>query len=248
MTRKMHLTSRFRRGSDPALKIKGGQPSGPRRTRGGMSAFVARALVCVLTPLVMSSQGGFAQQAEPAQPTQEPQAGQAAQTLPVHSQILSVDRERLFTQSLYGRRILAELEVERARLAAEARKVDAALVAEEKNLTEQRDKLSSDAFRLLADAFDEKVQALRRERPAREKDFTDRFEREQLAFYEKIGPALGAVVRERGGVVILDRRAILLATQNIDITDAALARIDQVIGDGATDPVPSPAQDDPAAN
>ncbi len=151
---------------------------------------------------------------------------------PCNPTLLTVDRERLFTQSMYGRRILAELETERSRLAAEARKVDADLVAEEKNLTDQRAKLSPDAFRLLADAFDEKVQALRRERPAREKDFSDRFEREQQAFFQKIGPILGVVVRERGGVVIVDRRAILLTTQNIDITDHAIARIDVVLGDG----------------
>ena len=72
------------------------------------------------------------------------------------SDILTIDRDLLFRQSLYGKRILADLETERLRLASEARKVDAALAAEEKSLTEQRETLTPEAFRALADAFDDK--------------------------------------------------------------------------------------------
>jgi len=151
----------------------------------------------------------------------------------VQSAILTIDRDLLFRQSLYGKRILAELEVERRRLASEARKVDAALAAEENTLTEQRASLSAADFRALADAFDAKVKRLREERPAQEQEFTRRFEQERVAYFEKIGAVLGAIVRERGGVVILDRRAILLTTQNIDITDVAIDRIDAQLGDGS---------------
>ncbi len=156
------------------------------------------------------------------------------------SDILTIDRDLLFRQSLYGKRILADLETERLRLASEARKVDAALAAEEKSLTEQRETLTPEAFRALADAFDEKVQALREGRPVQEQEFTNRFEQERVAYFEKIGAILGEIVRERGGVVIVDRRAILLTTQNIDITDAAIARIDAQLGDGQPVNPPGP--------
>ncbi|WP_424943082.1 OmpH family outer membrane protein [Aliiroseovarius crassostreae] len=152
------------------------------------------------------------------------------------SQILAVDRDRLFTGSLYGRRILAELETERSRLAMEARKVEAALAEEEQSLTEQRSTLTPEAFRVLADAFDEKVQSLREERPVLEQEFKRRFETERSAFFEKAGPILGQVVRDRGGVMIIDRRAILLTTQKIDITDEAIRRIDEILGDGQGEP------------
>ena len=158
----------------------------------------------------------------------------------VQSAILTIDRDLLFRQSLYGKRILAELEVERRRLASEARKVDAALAAEENTLTEQRATLSATEFRTLADAFDAKVKRLREERPAQEQEFTRRFEQERVSYFEKIGAVLGAIVRERGGVVILDRRAILLTTQNIDITDAAIKRIDAQLGDGSLGPTNAP--------
>ncbi len=166
----------------------------------------------------------------------------------VRSPIFTVDRDALFSQSKYGKRILAELEQERARLAREARRVEAALAEEEKQLTEKRDTLPAEEFRKLADAFDAKVQALRQETPAQEQAFSRRFEQERVAFFEKAGPVLGQLVRDLGGIMIIDRRAILLTTQNIDITAVSIARINAELGEGAPDtPARSEPQDPPDA-
>ncbi|WP_298906525.1 OmpH family outer membrane protein [uncultured Aliiroseovarius sp.] len=158
------------------------------------------------------------------------------------SQIVTIDRQRLFSETAYGRRVLATVEVERARLAQETREAEAALAQEEMMLTEQRSSLDPTSFRALADAFDNKVNELRAEGQAREQEFVRVLEREQTAFFERIGPILGRMVRELGAVVILDRRAILLAAQNIDITDMAIRRIDQELGDGLSTPN-APADD-----
>ncbi|NDW52161.1 OmpH family outer membrane protein [Aliiroseovarius sp. PrR006] len=163
------------------------------------------------------------------------------------SQIVTIDRQRLFSDTAYGQRVLATVEVERARLAQETREAEADLAKEEKQLTEQRSSLDPTSFRVLADAFDQKVNELRAEGQQREQEFVRVLEREQSAFFERIGPILGRLVREVGAVVIIDRRAILLATQNIDITDAAIRRIDQELGDGVASPAPpsdAPSEDE----
>ncbi|WP_218142237.1 OmpH family outer membrane protein [Aliiroseovarius sediminilitoris] len=157
----------------------------------------------------------------------------AQQTGSAVSQIVTIDRQSLFSDTQYGRRVVETVESERVRLASETRKVEEALVKEERELTDKRDGMSPDDFRKLAKAFDEKVQALRTEGTEREQEFVRTLEREQAAFFERIGPILGKLVRELGAVVILDRRAILLTTQNIDITKLAVERIDQVLGDGS---------------
>ncbi|MCI2398370.1 OmpH family outer membrane protein [Aliiroseovarius subalbicans] len=163
------------------------------------------------------------------------------------SQIVIVDRERLFSGSAYGQRVLAELEIERSRLAAETREIEQALEAEEKALADDRATLEADVFRAKADAFDAKVQALRSERVVTEQNFVRRNETAQLAFYDEIGPLLGQLLREMGAVVILDRRVILLTTQNIDITDLAITRINQVLGDGTQPDGQGPAPAAPDA-
>lgn len=171
-----------------------------------------------------------------------------AQTLGrVVSPILTVDRERLFAGSLYGQRINRELEGASAAMAAETRKIETALEAEELELTDQRATLAPEAFRALANAFDEKVQALRKQRETAETNLRQRIEDAQLNYFDQIGPLLGELVRERGAVMILDRRAILLTAADVDITDAAIARIDAVLGDGTSaeeresTPSPEPA-------
>lgn len=151
------------------------------------------------------------------------------------SQIVTIDRFRLFSETAYGRRVVAAVEVERARLAQETRAAEADLAQEEKLLTDQRGTLEPKDFRILADAFDKKVSALRAEGQAREEEFVSVLEREQSAFFERIGPILGELVRELGAVVIIDRRAVLLTARNIDITEMAIRRIDEELGDGVTD-------------
>ncbi|OIP87607.1 MAG: hypothetical protein AUK37_01145 [Rhodobacterales bacterium CG2_30_65_12] len=173
-----------------------------------------------------------------------------AQTLGrVVSPILTVDRDRLFADSLYGQRINRELEASSAAMATETRKIETALEAEELDLTERRATLTPEAFRALADAFDEKVQALRQQRDTAETNLRQQIEQAQLAYFDQIGPLLGALVRERGAVMILDRRAILLTAADVDITDEAIARIDAVLGDGAEvqDGAIAPAPDDTPA-
>lgn len=159
----------------------------------------------------------------------------------VVSQIVTIDRQSLFSDTQYGRRVVETVEAERVRLANETRKVEEALVKEERELTEKRDSMSPEDFRKLAKAFDAKVQALRTEGTEREQEFVGTLEREQAAFFDRIGPILGQLVRELGAVVILDRRAILLTTRNIDITKLAVERIDQVLGDGSDLPDNAPS-------
>lgn len=156
----------------------------------------------------------------------------------VVSPILTIDRDRLFSGSRYGQRVNRELEAASNAMAAETRKIEAALEEEERALTERRASLTAEEFRSLANAFDDKVQALRDERDTAEANLRGQIEQAQLQFFDRIGPILGALVRERGAVMILDRRAILLTAADVDITDDAIARIDAVLGDGA-----EPAQD-----
>ncbi|WP_371171094.1 OmpH family outer membrane protein [Aliiroseovarius sp. 2305UL8-7] len=162
------------------------------------------------------------------------------------SQIVTIDRQRLFSDTIYGRRVVEAVETARQQIRAENQIVETELRDEERRLTEQKTELSPEAFRKLADEFDAKVEALRVKATAREQEFASKLEQDQAEFFERIGPVLGQLVRELGAVVILDQRAILLTTQNIDITELALQRIDSVLGDGSAPINQAPATDDGA--
>ncbi|APZ54645.1 OmpH family outer membrane protein [Salipiger abyssi] len=151
----------------------------------------------------------------------------------VQSQILTVEIDRLFAESAYGQRITRMLEAEGSEIAAENRRIEAELTAEEKDLTEKRATLSPSEFRALAEAFDQKVQELRREQDTKARSLGNLSEERRRQFLAAAEPVLAQLMREAGAAVILDKRTVFLSAGVIDITDTAIARIDAAIGDGA---------------
>ncbi len=153
----------------------------------------------------------------------------------VQSPILTVDSERLYQASAFGKRAARELEERTNVLQAENRRIEAALAEEERALTDQRPTLTPEAFRALADAFDEKVQATRQRQDAKSRALTQQLEEDRIAFLNAAVPVLQTLMREAGAAVVLERRGVFLSATAIDITDDAIARIDAVIGDGSAE-------------
>lgn len=160
------------------------------------------------------------------------------------SPILIIDQERLFAESHLGEQIGREMEAKTEALAAENRRIEAELIAEEQALTERRKELPAAEFRVLAENFDAKVQRIRAEQDAKERDLQHEREQAQARFLGRIVPILGQLAAERGAVAILDRRTVFLAADSIDITEQAIARINALIAaeeEGTPDPeTPAP--------
>ncbi|ASM72515.1 MULTISPECIES: OmpH family outer membrane protein [Roseobacteraceae] len=181
-----------------------------------------------LTLLATALAGSFVVAQEQPAPTPAP-----AQRSAVQTPILTIDTERLFSQSAFGLRVAREIEERGAALSAENRSIEAELGAEEQELTEKRSAMEPGAFRVLADAFDQKVQDTRRAQEAKGRELSQLLEKEQIAFLNTAAPILESLMRDSGAGVILERRSVFLSANAIDITDAAIARINTALGDGA---------------
>jgi len=155
------------------------------------------------------------------------------------AQVLILDSNRLYTASRYGRRMLAETEAEGRALASENRDLEAALEAEEKALADRRAALPPAEFQALAQTFDAKVREIRRARSAKERDFEERKDQSQRAFFQRVLPVLNQILEESGADVILDRSAAIITTARVDITDLAIARIDATLPNAAAGPAPA---------
>ena len=153
--------------------------------------------------------------------------------------ILTINSDRLYSESDFGQRVAREVEEESAVLAAENRRIEAELTAEESALTEQRPDLEAGAFRALADAFDTKVSEIRRTQDKKARDLVGRSEDARLIFLQASRPVLGALMRETGASVILERSSVFLSANATDVTDLALDRINAAIGDGSTLDLPA---------
>ncbi len=151
----------------------------------------------------------------------------------MRSPVLTVDPEALFEGSLFGRRLIEDIRAETEALAAENRRIEAELTAEEQELTDRRPDMDVEAFRAEAEDFDAKVQMIRRQQDAKERDL-ERLETESRdRFLVAAQPILGRMMLQRGAVVMLDRRSVFLGFGAIDVTDAAIAEIDAELGDGS---------------
>ena len=165
----------------------------------------------------------------------------------VQSEILVLDPDRLFAESLVGQRLTEQYQNARTALIAANRELEAELRAEEQALTDSRKTMGAAAFRAQADGFDARGRSIRSENERKARDLERGRELAPLSLMRVAEPVLVQVMRDTGGKIILDNRQVLLRADAIDITDLAIARVDAVIGDGATMddgtvPIPDPAQ------
>lgn len=157
------------------------------------------------------------------------------------SPVVTLDQDRLFAESKFGRGVLARNEAEEAALATENRKLEAALEAEERSLTELRTRMALADFRKLADEFDQRVEEVRQAQDGRFRALVRQREDDRRKFIEAALPVLGQLMSEKGAVVLLDRNAIVLSFGRIDITDEAVARLDVELGEGPLEPGAGPS-------
>lgn len=166
-----------------------------------------------------------------------PVLAQTAPTLQQRPAILVLNQERLLQQTQFGLRIQAELEVASTRLAAENRRIETQLTEEELDLTQRRATLPAAEFRALADEFDTRVTGIRAAQAAKGRDLQAQADAAQQRFFEETLPVLLEIVQSRGAAVLLDSRSVLLSAGSVDITDAAIAAIDETLGNGGEAPL-----------
>ena len=160
-------------------------------------------------------------------------AVQAQQLGVPQAEVLTLSSDRLFTESQFGQRVLRQVESESALLAQENERIVAELSKEEKDLTEKRAELEPEEFRPLAEAFDNKVQSHREGQRAKLDALARQSEEARQTFFELAQPILIELLRESGASIVIERSNVFLSSDRTDVTDAAIARINELIGDGS---------------
>lgn len=165
-----------------------------------------------------------------------PLAGMAQDAPP--PQIVTLDQDRLYSASRFGAALEAKALAATQELATENRKIETDLAAEEAALTTQRATLSAADFSALAEAFDTKVQRIRAEQEAKVQALAADRDAGRKQFFNAAVPVLAELMRQMGAYAILNRDAVVLSFDSIDITDRAIAELDAKLGDGAGAPQP----------
>ena len=85
-------------------------------------------------------------------------------TLP-RTSVIIIDKQRVLSETLYGRRLASELRQMEQLQVADNKRLLQELELEEASLTKQRSSMNADEFRVLAANFDEKVQLISNQQP-----------------------------------------------------------------------------------
>jgi len=167
-----------------------------------------------------------------------------AQDLPLaNTPVITIDSERLFLNSEFGKRVARGIEARGNYLASENRQIEAELAEAEQKLTDMRTAMTPDEFRPLADAFDTRVQATRQAQAGKSRALNALLEQEREVFLNAAGPVLQELMEEVGASVVLERRTVFISANSSDITVEAIARLNATLGDGAdVKPAPIPPQ------
>lgn len=158
---------------------------------------------------------------------------------PFESQVLTINQQRLFEDSAFGKASMSRLEADSRALQAEIRQIESDLEIEERLLTERRATLSAAEFQPLAQAFDDKVEKIRASWVAKDRDLKRQRDADQQAFFELAVPILAELMRDVGALVLVDQASVILSIDRVDITQAAIDRIDEKLN---ADAAPEGAQ------
>lgn len=151
--------------------------------------------------------------------------------------LLTLDQDRFFVESDFGRSAIERERAETAALEQENKRIEAELVAEEQSLTEQRKTLSAEEFAARATDFDEKVERIRSEQDAKARRLVEKRDQERKDFLRLAAPVLGELLGERQATAILDKGLVIVSLSAVDITDEAIAKLNAALAQPTT-PVP----------
>ncbi len=143
-----------------------------------------------------------------------------------NSSVLLMDADAVYQRSVFAAFLRQPLEDRRVALAQENADLVAELEAEELALTEQRPTMVPADFQDAARAFDEKAKRTRQEQDRKELDIQQGLATVRRQFFVQIQPVVAEIMQERGASLVLENSSVLYGLPSVNITDAAIARID----------------------
>ncbi len=177
-------------------------------------------VICAAAMAAVFAFGTFGTDAAMAAPPVPPAGG-----APV-ARILMVDLRRVLGESKVGRDMQRQAEGLKANATKE-------LEGESKGLERDQVALQQQAAILAADVKARRIKEFEQKREAFQKKVQNRSEMIQLGVMkaqrqieQALGPVLQGILRERGGSVLVDRSAVLLAPNALDVTDITIQRLD----------------------
>jgi outer membrane protein len=168
--------------------------------------------------LLFCGLGGGAVSAAPATP---PTTGAAPA-----ARILMVDLRRVMAVSKSGQDIARQVQSLKQQAQSELQGEERSLQAEKTQLEQQAAILAPDVKARRIKDFQAKAEAFQKKVDQRGSLIQGGVLKAQQQLEQALGPILQGIMQERGATVLLDRSAVLLAPNAIDVTNIVVQRLD----------------------
>ena len=147
---------------------------------------------------------------------------------PPQPKIVVIDRAAILQFSKVGQDISKQMQAAANQAKADLSGQGRALQAEERNLQQQVAILAPDVKAKRLAAFQAKAQSLQGAAQRKDDQLKAAFAQARGAIEQQLGPILQQLVKERGANMVLDKQAVVFATQGgFDITSDAINRLNQ---------------------
>lgn len=150
-----------------------------------------------------------------------------AMALSQSTSILLIDSDEVYRRSKFGVALRQQAEQDRLVLQAENERLFKALEAAELELTQNRKSMSPEDFQKAALEFDLKVQETRKDQDAKQRLSDQTLAAIKRRFAQQIEPVVASVMRERGGLIVLEEASVSYRLPEIVITEEVIERVDE---------------------
>jgi outer membrane protein len=191
--------------------------SNVRLCAGAVSAALALAI------LAGGSSGAFA---APAAPAPAPAAGPAVLSAP---RIIVIDRQFIAQRSSAGRDIMTQYAKMNSDAETEFRGEESKLQSEGQQLQQQLAILAPDVRDQKEKDFTAKETSLQQRAQQRQAQIQQGLQNALATVEKALNPILQDIMRERSANILLDRSAVILVANEVDVTPVAIQRLDKVL-------------------
>ena len=147
---------------------------------------------------------------------------------PPQPKIVVIDRAAILQFSKVGQDIAKQMQAAATQAKADLSGQAKSIQAEERTLQQQVAILAPDVKAKRLAAFQAKAQSLQGAAQRKDEQLKSAFAQARQAMEQQLGPILQQLVKERGANIVLDKQAVVFATQNgFDITADAINRLNQ---------------------
>jgi outer membrane protein len=152
-----------------------------------------------------------------------------------------IDRQALLQRSAAGKDIFTQTQALSKQMETQLRDEESKLQSEAVQLQQQLAILAADARAQKEKDFTAKQQAFQTRVQQRQAQIQASFNQAARQVEVALDPILQAIMRERGANMVLDRSAVIVAANEVDVTTLALQRLDRALPRVKVDLVQAPA-------